>query len=137
MSDILAKNGNVEASGGESAANRPTNGHTLDFSEITDENGLRLMLAREAIQLGKMPDRVPDFLSQEPAEGEQCAVCGLSFTEDELVCKLKFAQNRRDLVSRHLHIRCFAAWESECQNGSVDGKASEKVQTSGPGQGGA
>jgi hypothetical protein len=146
MSEIPFKNGNAVVSGGDGTRNQSKNEHSLDFSQVSDENGLRLFLAREAIQSGKVPDCAPDFLSKEHAEGEQCAVCGLSFTKDELGCKLEFARNRGDAVCRHLHIQCFAAWESECRNteyarngrsGPVDGKASKIAQDSGPGHGNA
>jgi hypothetical protein len=142
MSEIPFKNGNTVLSSGEGARNQPNSELSLDFSQVTDENGLRLLLAREAIQSGKVPDCAPDFLSKEHAEGEQCAVCGLSFIKGELGCKLEFARNRGHAVRRHLHIQCFAAWESECRNteharngrsGLVDGKASKNAQDSGPG----
>ncbi|MGH8249304.1 MAG: hypothetical protein ACREVI_01185 [Steroidobacteraceae bacterium] len=90
-----------------------------------DDTGIRLMLAREAIQLARLPLRPPDHILGGSGDGTDCAVCGLSIGLAELGYELVFAQNGRHSVSHKLHIRCFAAWETECRNAgtAASGKA--------------
>ena len=90
-------------------------GHTID------DTGLRLMLAREAIQVGRLPVRRADRMWGGPSLGVLCAVCGLSITPEELGYELEFAQDGHTSVSHHLHVRCFAAWESECRHAESAG----------------
>ena len=95
---------------------RPANADTNDVSHIIDDESLRLMLAREAIQFGRLPVRRVDRLRSSPSFGVRCAVCELTVTQEDLGYELEFAQNGHRSVSHHLHVRCFTAWESECRN---------------------
>jgi hypothetical protein len=94
----------------------PAGANSNGYSHIIDDNSLRLMLAREAIDLGRLPARRADRMWDAPCNGARCAVCGLVASQEELGYVLEFAQDGDAPVSHHLHVRCFAAWESECRN---------------------
>ena len=98
-----------------------TGANSNGCSHIIDDNGLRRMLAREAIDLGRLPARRADRLWGARCNDERCAVCGLSATQEELGYVLEFAQDGLPSVRHHLHVRCFAAWESECRNAGSAG----------------
>lgn len=110
----------------------PAHANSNGCSHIIDDNGLRLMLAREAIDLGRLPARRADRMRDAPNNGARCAVCGLAASQEEsredLGYVLEFAQNGHASVSHHLHVRCFEAWESECRNAESAGLANASTQ---------
>ena len=147
MSENQAKDGNVVAQEAIGVSNGVADKNGHDFSDIRDENSLRLMFARDAIQFARVPGRAPDRVSKGISEGERCAVCEMSIKKDTLGYKVEFTQNTRDFVSYHLHNRCLAAWEHACekveiagsgpngQSARANGKTSKNGQEPGPGQG--
>ena len=94
-----------------------------DVARVLDETGLRLMFARQAIRGGRIPARPADRLSKGQSDGARCAICEMPLLEDELGCKLEFAQNGREWTSHSLHIKCFSAWEYECRDSEKAGRA--------------
>lgn len=90
-----------------------------------DDTALRMKFAREAIQLGRLPVRRADRMWGGTCHGASCTVCGLSVTLEELGYELEFAQNGNPSVSHYLHVRCFAAWESECRLAESAGPGNE------------
>lgn len=71
--------------------------------------------AREAIQAGALPNRRPDGMWGGPGAGDDCAICREPVSHGEVEFELEFARDDdpRCLDKYHLHMRCFAAWESE------------------------
>ncbi len=76
--------------------------------------------ARTAIQSGKMPAQRPDRTWGGPGVGAACAICERPVGRDELEFEVQFAHDGDSpgLDKFHLHLRCFAAWEFERNNGS-------------------
>jgi hypothetical protein len=71
--------------------------------------------ARAALQSGRIPNRRPDGTWGRPGAGAHCAVCDLPVRRHEMELEVYFASNGDDasLGEVHVHIRCFAVWESE------------------------
>jgi hypothetical protein len=88
----------------------------LDVGEFMDHDGLRRILAREAIQSGRLPTGRAARIWGGPGAGSSCTVCGLPISAGELGYELEFAENGESCASHHLHVPCFAAWESESGN---------------------
>ena len=80
----------------------------------TEEQALRAK-ARDVLDTGKLPNRRPDRVWGEPGAGAPCTVCDLPVPHDQVEFELEFARAGDDpgLDKHHVHIRCFAAWESE------------------------
>ena len=148
MSENQAKDGNVVAQEAIGVSNGAADKNGHDFSDIRDENDLRLMFARDAIQLARVPGRAPDRMSKGISEGERCVVCEMSIKKDTLGYKVEFTQNSRNFVRYHLHNQCFAAWEYACEKVEIAGnkpngqgaRANDKTPENGrnpdPGKGG-
>ena len=88
---------------------------------MPDETALRTK-AREAIRTGRMPSRRPDRTWGGPGVGVVCEVCGEAVTKDQLEMQVEFSRDGSSappagLEIFHIHVRCFAAWEFERQNG--------------------
>jgi hypothetical protein len=83
---------------------------------MADEQILRDK-AREAIRARKLPKRRPNRASSGPGGGEPCAICGEPIKRDQMELELAFIRNGRSprVESHHLHLRCFAAWDSELE----------------------
>jgi hypothetical protein len=94
-----------------------------------DDDALRLMMAQEVIQSGRLPRRSADRMWGGAGDGETCVVCGRAISSQELGYELEFAQDGQEWASHFLHIRCFAAWESECRNGDAAGQANQDDET--------
>jgi hypothetical protein len=93
----------------------------MDGQSPTLPEGAELELrekARDAIQAGRLPARRPDGVWGGRGAGVECAICGDIVSPDTLGFDLEFGPampaGLRDM--HHVHIRCFAAWEVECQN---------------------
>lgn len=83
---------------------------------MKDESTLRLK-AREAITVGKLPNARPERIWGGPGFGACCTVCSQPVRADEIGLELEFARHAAaDPVNSHVHLQCFAAWESECQS---------------------
>lgn len=94
-----------------------------------DESTLRRH-ARQAIETGKLPDRLPDRTWGGPGCGDCCSICSSPVKPDELELEIEFVRALgRD--RHHVHIRCFAAWEFELRNLKRSG---ETLSSSGPDQ---
>jgi len=91
---------------------------TIKGSAIEHETQRR-MLAREAIQRGRLPGRLADHIWGGKGAGEACSVCSLPIPAQEVGYELEFDQNGQGPTCRYLHIRCFAAWEFTCRNGNT------------------
>jgi hypothetical protein len=86
---------------------------------MNEENTLRLR-AREAMKAGSLPRQRPQGIWGGPGTGAGCGVCGKPVGRDELEFELQFASDAdRGAASYHVHVRCFAAWEFERQNGGA------------------
>ncbi len=71
--------------------------------------------AREAIRAGTLPNRPPERMWGGPGLGDRCTVCAHPVMRDEMGFELAFTREGDEpgLPNHHLHVRCFAAWESE------------------------
>ena len=81
---------------------------------MDDERTLREK-ARAVIQAGKLPNRRPDGMWGGPSAGDDCTICREPVKHGEVEFEIEFARdgNVRCLDKYHVHIHCFAAWESE------------------------
>jgi hypothetical protein len=80
-----------------------------------DESTLR-QRAREAILMGRLPNRPPDRMWGGPGNCAACAICGESLARADVCFDLEFADDptvAKVKQNYHLHVRCFAAWELE------------------------
>ena len=70
---------------------------------------------REAIRAGTLPDRDADRTWGGPGSGVHCAVCGQTLHPIESELELEFFLDRPNggPIVRHLHGRCFLAWDAE------------------------
>jgi hypothetical protein len=82
---------------------------------MSDESTLRKK-AREAMQTGKLPSRLPPRMWGGPGVGACCTICGRPSGQDELELEFTRDGDDRDLGNHHLHVQCFAAWEFEHSN---------------------
>jgi hypothetical protein len=82
----------------------------------SDERVLRDK-ASEAIRAGRIPQRRPQGVWGGPGTGAACDICGTPVTREGLGFELDFGPKAADSPAELYvtHIRCFAAWELECQ----------------------
>lgn len=83
-----------------------------DYDSIVDDQSLRGMLAKDAVENGRLPRRPPDQVSDGPREGVSCTVCALPLSPQALGYELQFVQDGRRSAAHFLHVSCFAAWET-------------------------
>lgn len=71
--------------------------------------------ARKAITAGRLPNRHPDrtWGGRGEGDGVECPICGAAVERDEIEYEIEFAGDDPHPGSYHVHVRCFAAWESE------------------------
>lgn len=83
---------------------------------MSDEVTLRSK-AREAIHAGKLPNHRPQRMWGGPGVGSCCPICDQPVKRDELEYELQFVADADCGIPSncHVHIRCFMAWDSECQ----------------------
>ena len=89
---------------------------------MTDE--MLRVKAREAVLAGRLPNRRPERIWGGPGIGARCAVCDEAIERSQPEFELQFSQRSQNEtlggssgeVSYHVHVGCFAAWESERQN---------------------
>jgi len=82
-----------------------------------DEITLR-QKARAAIETGKLPGRGPfrSWAGKGSSGGRQCAICDALLADNDVELELEFTEAQADALGNYyLHMRCFAAWESECE----------------------
>jgi hypothetical protein len=84
---------------------------------MSDESTLRKK-AREAMQAGKLPSRVPQRMWGGPGIGACCTICGRPAGHHEVEFELEFSRgdDDREPDIHHVHLQCFAAWELERTN---------------------
>jgi hypothetical protein len=89
----------------------------MTFNKMIDEDVLRDKV-REAIQAGALPNRRPDRTWGGPGVGACCRICSTPVKQDEVELEIEFGRGwKQPLPERyHVHVSCFAAWESERQN---------------------
>jgi hypothetical protein len=75
--------------------------------------------ANEVLRRGNLPNRRPDRTWGGPGVGAACVVCHLAVNPDQMEFEMEFAHEGDNpwLDDYHVHIRCFAAWEFERQQG--------------------
>lgn len=72
--------------------------------------------AREALRLGRLPNRPPDHIWGGPSTGGHCAVCREAMQRGAIELEIEFVgDDRRGRASHPVHVRCFTALESERQ----------------------
>lgn len=86
------------------------------YEHVVDQASLRDMLAREAVESGRLPTRPPDRKSDAPRNGTSCTICAQALSPQELGYELEFAQAGREPATHFLHIPCFVAWESQIRD---------------------
>jgi hypothetical protein len=89
---------------------------------MSDESTLHSM-ARQAIRAGSMPARAAQRMWGGRGSGVRCSICGQPVAGEEVEYELQFAPDPDDPEphTRHLHVRCLAAWEFERE--SLEGAA--------------
>src|SRR5215813_5287625 len=81
---------------------------------MPDELRLREQ-AREAIRNGRLPARPPDRnLTQHGRSGASCPICRELVMREQLEVEIQFRRQELGWDCYHIHPRCFAAWEFEC-----------------------
>ena len=87
----------------------------LSIEERVDDERTLREKARAVIQAGKLPNRRPDGMWGGPSAGDDCSICREPVKHGEVEFEIEFARdgNVRCLDKYHVHIHCFAAWESE------------------------
>ena len=85
---------------------------------MPDEEILREK-ARAAVMNGKLPARRPDRTWGGPGVGAVCTVCNEPVTPSQMEFEIQFSRDGDNpgLDKYHVHIRCFAAWEFERDQG--------------------
>jgi hypothetical protein len=87
---------------------------------VIDDETLRQMLAQEAMQRGRLPDRPADRMWGGAGKGEVCAICSLTISPQDLGYELEFTeQTGRSPAIHFLHVACFTAWVSACRKGKI------------------
>jgi hypothetical protein len=89
----------------------------LIVGHVIDDAALRRMMARDVMRAGRLPRRPADRMWGSAGKDTNCTICTLAITSQEPGYELQFTEDGRDWTIHFLHIRCFAAWESECRNG--------------------
>ena len=86
---------------------------------VIDDETLRQMLAQEAMDRGRLPDRAADRMWGGVGKGEACAVCSLTVSPQDLGYELEFTTPGRTPAIHFLHVPCFTAWVSACRKGKI------------------
>jgi hypothetical protein len=97
-----------------------------DETKMSDQT-LRL-LAREAIQSARIPDRRPERMWEGAGHDDHCTICNGAV--GELGLDLEFA-HVDGAVKYPVHIDCFAAWELECKESEVEADGRSPLATRG------
>jgi len=102
---------------------------TLRGSQVDDPD-LREK-ARRAIREGRLPGCRPDQTWGGPGSAAECPICGTLVGQDELELEIAFARNGDavELDAYHLHLSCWAAWDSERQPGEIHGTVADRAPT--------
>jgi hypothetical protein len=81
---------------------------------MNEESKLRER-ARDSVRGERLPNRRPDRTWGGPGMGVACVICGAPVKHDEMGYEIEFspADADSDVGNYHLHVRCFAVWESE------------------------
>jgi hypothetical protein len=82
----------------------------LDVSLVHDK-------AREAVRVGRLPNRSPNRTWGGPSVDGDCVVCGEPLKRDTVSFEIEIGRNGGDAgVDRYrMHVRCFTAWDLERQ----------------------
>jgi hypothetical protein len=91
------------------------NDRVMDQSTLSE-------VAREALRIGKLPNRRPDWIWGGPTPGVVCSVCGGPISAGETGLEAEFRDPLRPNAARiahTFHVRCFATWEQERDAGGV------------------
>ena len=111
-----------------------TNGRAINSDRPTSDEALRRMMARDALEDGRLPRRPADRTWGGAGAGENCAICGLQISPQDQGIELEFTGVGRKPATHILHVPCFTAWEAECRSGESPGKASDQDEKT-PGNG--
>lgn len=107
-------------------------GVTMSPSPRPDESmadtALRRLLARQAIDARKLPDRPADRMWGGPGRSETCSICNLEIPPQQTAFELEFTRGGHKTSLHFLHGPCLAAWEAEWQNGKNRGPADRHVE---------
>jgi hypothetical protein len=107
------------------------------MTENTDDTGLgdqllRRVLAKDAIESGRIPAHRTSRMWGGQGQGEFCAVCLMQISPPTLGYELEFADAADGAATHFLHLPCYRAWEAECTtsnekthstNGQLNGQA--------------
>ncbi|HEX7080772.1 MAG TPA: hypothetical protein VF329_07145 [Gammaproteobacteria bacterium] len=82
---------------------------------MNDDQNLRDR-ARQAMRAGALPNRRPSRTWGGPGAGAACTICGTPVAPNEVELEVEFVDDVDGTIDKHhMHVRCFAAWEAECQ----------------------
>jgi hypothetical protein len=109
---------------------------------MIDEEILRAR-AREVLRTGKLPNARPERIWGGPGIGQRCALCDEPIERNQSELELQYPDPRKGKPvpgdtatsggksrepTHHIHVRCFAVWESERKNGqSLSGCSKEGI----------
>lgn len=90
---------------------------TSRMGEADPDDSILREKAREAIRVGKLPNRHPFRMWGGQGVGAQCMVCGASVKGDEVGLEIEFiGDGGTGASNHHFHIRCYSALEFELHN---------------------
>jgi hypothetical protein len=101
--------------------------HSGDYDSIVDDQSLRGILAKDAIESGLLPTRPANRMSDGPREGVSCTICAQPLSPQAPGYQLEFKQARQS-ATHFLHVPCFAAWESQCRASGPTNQAGSHVE---------
>ena len=88
---------------------------------LVGHQDLRQMMAKDAIESGRLPPRPPDRKAECTGVGANCTVCLMPLSPQALGYQLEFLEPGGRPATHFVHVPCFAAWET--QSGPHDEKA--------------
>jgi hypothetical protein len=80
---------------------------------MSGADGYLRIRARDLIEAGSLPRRLPDRKWGGPGTGAPCMVCGVPVKEDEIGLEIELPECRADSSTHHFHVRCFSVLELE------------------------
>jgi hypothetical protein len=95
------------------------------------------VLAKDAIQAGRLPTQRATIIRGGRAQGTTCTVCLMPVSPQAVGFTLEFEKWDAIAATHVLHIPCFEAWEAECEiehartratNGAQNGHANGSVR---------
>ena len=75
--------------------------------------------ARQLIETGKVPSRLPARRWGGPGSGTQCMVCGAPVRDDEVGVEIEFSCDGMGAANHDFHVHCLEALELELRESGL------------------